>query len=251
MGAQYRNMYQLGVESSFKAFKVWQTYPGDIINNVRHIAEPYIDYTWVPDPNVLFTNLYQFDDVDALGLQNNLKFGMRNKIQTKRRTIYELLYLDVWTRYRFQEQPDQNVLSNVAFEVRSSPFDWLVLRVDGQYDTYQPAIQTFNTRLTILDKTFWSYEVEHRYVDSSSSLLFNTLTISPYIDWRFSVYCRYEFNSQSTMGQPGLEEYGFSAQRMFGCLTAKVGFDWLDEDYDVWLQFWFTEFPKVRVDAGL
>ncbi len=245
LGAQYRNLFQVGVESSLKAFKVWETYPGDIINNVRHIAEPYIDYTLVPEPNVLATNLYQFDEADAFGRQNNLKFGLRNKIQTKRRTIYELLYLDVWTLYRFQKEESENVLSNVAFEVRSTPFDWLVLKIDGAYDTYQPAVQTFNTRLTILDKTFWSYEVEHRYADSSSSLLFNTLTISPYVNWRFSVYCRYEFED-STM-----EEYGLSVQRTFGCLTAKVGFDWLDDDYDIWLQFWFTDFPKVRVDAGL
>ncbi len=245
MGAQYRNLYQLGMENSMKAFKVWETYPGDIINNVRHIVEPYTDYTFVPEPNVLATNLYHFDGSDSLGMQNSLLFGIRNKIQTKRHTIYDLLYVDIWTAYRFQTEPTQNVLSNVAFDVRSSPFDWLILRVDGSYDTYAPTFQTFNTRLTVLDRTFWSYEVEHRYEESNSSLLFNTLTISPYVGWRFSGYCRYEFEDST------LEEYGLSVQRMFGCLTAKVGFDWLDEDYDVWLQFWFTEFPKVRVDAGL
>jgi len=245
MGAQYRNLYQLGLESSLKAFKVWETYPGDIINNVRHIAEPYIDYTLTPEPNVLATNLYQFDEVDTYGLQNDIKFGMRNKIQTKRRIIYDLIYADIWTRYRFQREETQNVLGNVAFDVRSTPFEWLVLKIDGEYDTYKPAFQTFNTRLTILDKTFWSYEVEHRYAESSSSLLFNTLTVSPYVNWQFSVFCRYEFEDST------LEEYGFSVQRDMGCITAKVGFDWLDEDYDVWLQFWFTDFPKVRVDAGL
>jgi hypothetical protein len=245
MGAKYRNLFQLGLENSMKAFKVWETYPGDIINNVRHIVEPYTDYTFVPEPNVLSTNLYQFDNSDALGLQNDLKFGLRNKIQTKRRTIYDLIYLDIWTVYRFQTEENQNIFSNVAFEARSTPFDWMVFKIDGAYDTYQPAVQTLNTRLTVLDRTFWSYEVEHRYQESSSSLLFNTLTISPYIGWRFSGYCRYEFQDQT------LEEYGLSVQRMFGCLTAKVGFDWLDDDYDVWLQFWFTDFPKVRVDAGL
>lgn len=245
MGAQYRSLYQLGLENSIKAFKVWQTYPGDIINNVRHIAEPYTDYTFMPEPNVLSTNLYQFDDSDALGMQNNLKFGMRNKIQTKRHTVYDLMYFDIWTLYRFQREPSENVLSNVAFEVRSTPFDWLVMRIDGQYDTYKPAIETFNTRLTVQDKTFWSYEVEHRYQESSSSLIFNTLTIEPYVGWRFSGFFRYEFDDST------LEEYGLSVQRLFGCLTAKVGFDWQDDDYDIWLQFWFTEFPKVRVDAGL
>ncbi|MFH1969319.1 MAG: LptA/OstA family protein, partial [Verrucomicrobiota bacterium] len=68
--ARFRSLPELGLETSFKAFKVWETYPGDIINNVRHIAEPYANYTLVPEPNVTPGALYQFDDIDTLGKAN-------------------------------------------------------------------------------------------------------------------------------------------------------------------------------------
>ncbi len=245
LGAQYRNLAHLGLETSLKAFRVWDTYPGDIINDVRHIAEPYANYTWMPEPDLLATNLYPFDSVDGLGLQHDIRLGLRNKIQTRRRTVYDLIYADVWTHYRLERQPGQQVFSNLAFEVRSTPFDWVVLKIDGVYDTHQNLIQNFNTRFTVLDKTFWSYEVEHRYQDEGSSLLCNSLTIAPHANWRFSIYCRYEFEDST------LEEYGLSVQRHMGCLSARLGLNWLDDDFDVWLQFWFTDFPKVRVDAGL
>ncbi len=260
LGAQYRNLGQFGVESSLKAFKIWETYPGDVINDVRHIAEPYLNYTLVPKPNLASNSLYQFDGGDALGMENDIRFGMRNKIQTKRRSIYELIYLDVFTRYRLEREENQNAFSNIAFEVRSTPFDWLKLKIDGEYDAYEQSWQALNTRLTLLDHTFWSYDLEHRYKESASSLLYNAFTIAPNVNWSFTIYCRYELEDDSKLALPGLEECGLSVQRSFGCLTARIGMDWRreenpqggnDNDYDVWLQFWFTDFPKVRVDAGL
>ncbi|MCA1808805.1 MAG: hypothetical protein LC725_05030, partial [Lentisphaerae bacterium] len=100
LSAELRNMYETGVETSFKAFKIWQTHPGDFINNLRHIVEPYINYTYIPEPNVRPDNLYQFDSVDELDRQHDIRLGLRNKLQTKRRRIYDLINADIWTSYR-------------------------------------------------------------------------------------------------------------------------------------------------------
>ncbi|MDD5677279.1 MAG: hypothetical protein PHW60_04710 [Kiritimatiellae bacterium] len=259
-GAKFRSLPQLGLETSFKAFKVWETYPGDIINNVRHIAEPYANYTLVPEPNVTPDELYQFDDIDALGKANQIQFGMRNKIQTQRynrqqmksRGVYDLINADIWVVYRLDPEPYENVFSNICWDVRSTPFDWMELKIDGAYDPYFREVQTFNTRLAVNDGTLWKYVVEHRFENGSSSLLNNEFTLEPFINWEYSIYARYEFDDSN------MQAWGLTIQRTMECIAYKVGCEFQDnsgtgqqDDYTFWVQFWFTKFPKVRMDVGL
>lgn len=254
--AQLRSLPKLGLETSFKAFKVWETYPGTIINNIRHIAEPYANYSFAPEPNVLSTNLYQFDDVDKLGKENEVKFGMRNKIQTQRfgklepssrlHTVADLIYADIWTTYRVAPDPDQSLFKNISYDIRSTPVDGMELYLDGEFNQYESQFQTINTRLALFDDPIWRYEVEHRYLVNGNSLLNNELKLSPVPNWAYSIYVRYDFYDQH------MEAYGFTVQKTMDCITAKIGFEQqTDDDFTVWLQFWFTQFPKVRVDVGL
>jgi len=251
--AAFRSLPELGLETSFKAFKVWETYPGDIINNVRHIAEPYANYTLVPEPNVTADRIYQFDTVDALGKANQIKFGMRNKIQTQRynkqemksHSVYDLINADLWVVYDLDPLPGANQFSNICWDVRSTPFDWLELKIDGTYDQYSNQVQTINTRLAVHEGTLWKYVVEHRYNNGTSSLLNNELTLAPFVNWEYSVYARYEFED-STM-----QAWGLTLQRSMECIAYKVGCEFQDDEYTFWVQFWFTKFPKVRMDVGL
>ncbi|MDO9540838.1 MAG: LPS assembly protein LptD, partial [Kiritimatiellia bacterium] len=254
--AQFRSMPKLGLETSFKAFKVWETYPGTIINNIRHIAEPYADYSFVPEPNVLSTNLYQFDNIDALGKVNEIKIGMRNKIQTQRfgklapssrsHIVADLINADIWTTYRVAREQNQNLFANISYDIRSTPVDGLELFLDGEFDQYESRFHTVNTRLALFDDPIWRYELEHRYLENSNSLLNNELKFSPVPNWLYSIYVRYDFYDQH------MEAYGVTIQKIIDCITAKVGFEQqTDDDFTVWLQFWFTQFPKVRVDVGL
>ena len=251
--AAFRSLPELGLETSFKAFKIWETYPGDIINNIRHIAEPYANYTFIPEPNITSDTLYQFDDIDQLGKANQIKFGMRNKIQTQRynkqqmqsHAVYDLINADLWTIYNLDPLPGLNVFSNICFDVRSTPFDWMELKIDGAYNQYSNQVDTINTRLSVYDGTLWNYVVEHRFNKGSSSLLNNQLTLSPFVNWQYSVYARYEFEN-STM-----QAWGLTVQRTMECIAYKVGCEFEADEYTFWLQFWFTKFPKVRMDIGL
>lgn len=254
--AQFRSMPELGLETSFKAFKVWETYPGTIINNIRHIAEPYADYSFIPEPNVLSSNLYQFDEVDALGKKNEIKFGMRNKIQTqrfnkleptsRRYVVTDLLYADLWTTYRVAPEQNQNTFTNINYDIRSTLVDGLALFLDGEFNQYESQFNTINTRLALSDDPIWNYEVEHRYLVNKNSLLNNKLTLSPVPNWSYSIYVRYDFYDQH------MEAYGLTIQKTMDCITTKIGFEQqIDDEFTVWLQFWFTQFPKVRVDLGL
>jgi len=253
MDAEFRSYPELGLETSFKAFKVWQTHPGDIINNVRHIVEPYADYTLAPEPNVTPDRLYDFDAIDTLDRLNQVQLGLRNKIQTQRfgrlpsrpHTVADLINADVWIIYRLDPRENENTFSNVCWDVRSTPFPWMELKVDGAYDPYTNQVETLNTRLSLNDRTLWRYYIEHRFARDDNSLLNSALTLTPFAAWEYSAFVRHQLETST------LEAWGLSVQRRRECLTYKVGCEFEDDDYSFWVKFWFSQFPKVRLDVGL
>jgi hypothetical protein len=123
---------------------------------------------------------------------------MRNKIQTQRFNklepssrrygVADLVNADIWTVYYVSPDDSQNVFSNINFDVRSTPIDGIELYLDGSFDQYESQFETFNTRLSLFDKTLWRYMVEHRYLDGGSSLLNNELTLSPFANWTYSIF---------------------------------------------------------------
>ncbi len=247
MGSAFRSLYEFGIESSFKTFKVWEAHPGGVIHNLRHIAEPYINYTCVPEPNVLPSSLYQFDEVDEIGRTHDVKLGIINKLQTKSSgSVYDLINADVWTYYGFGRDEGEKALTNFFFNIRSSFLDdWMTLRVDGEFNQYDVDFDTFNTRLSVEDKTLWRNDLEYRYSKDSNSLLYDQLTLSPFANWKYYLYGRYEFDDQE------LEAWGLSVERRIQCITVRVGTEMEDDDYQFWLQFWFTAFPRGKLGLGV
>ena len=69
-------------------------------------------------------------------------------------------------------------------------------------------------------------------------------SFSPHIDWVYGVEGRYDMDGE-------IEQYAFTIQRTIDCVSVKAGFERLDDEYGVWLQFWFSRFPKARVDVSL
>ncbi len=246
LGSELRSLYEVGLESSFKTFKVWEAYPGGTIHNLRHIAEPYINYTCVPEPNVLPENLYQFDDVDNIGRTHDVKLGMINKLQTKSvGSVYDLINADIWTYYGFGRDEGEHALTNFFFNIRSSLLDdWMTLRLDGEFNQYDVAFDKFNTRLAVEDKTLWKNELEYRYTKDSNSLLYDQLTLSPFANWKYYLYGRYDLKDRE------LEALGLSVERRIECITVRVGAEMEDDDYQFWVQFWFTAFPRGKLGAS-
>ena len=160
--------------------------------------------------------------------------------------IYDLINADIWTTYRFEHADDENDFSGISFNVRSALYeDWLTLKIDGEFDQYENLFKTFNTRLTLRDNMYFENELEHRYNNDNSNLLYNKFTLTPFLNWKFSVFGRYEFEDND------FEAWGIAVRKRIECITVQVGIEELDEDYDFWVQFWFTEFPKARIDVGM
>lgn len=250
-GADVRSLFQLGCEVSYKAFKSWE---GGAVDPLRHVAEPYLNYTFVPEPDLMPDDLYQFDKVDNLGDQNNVKFGMRNKFQTKRNDRpYDLVDLDVYSYYRVEDEYGaEQGIDDVFADMESHPTLWLRVDMDTRWDTQEDELQTFNTQFFIRPARYWKTDVEYRYRRDSNSLLSADLTFFPTHNWDFNVYAREEFELSR------LEEVGGYVQRNLDCMHVRTGAGVMpgytrddgtqkDDEYQVRVEIWLTAFPEIGI----
>lgn len=267
MGSDLRSLFNVGLETSFRAFKVLSNDENLFGTGLRHVVEPYTDYTFVPEPNIRPDRLYQFDEIDALDRRNDIRFGVRNKYQTKRGgQLAEILNFDVFTTYSFEEANSATPFSNVGFIGELNWNDWCHLYTDGDYDTYAGRVNTFNTRAQFKwdgfqlappkqSQSSWRANIEQRYRVEDSSLLITDLAYAPNRRWEYGVYDRFEFQTSR------LEEQGVTLARTFDCMVVTMGGSFLPgytradgsvraDDYRVMFQLWFSAFPNVKLGSG-
>lgn len=253
-GADLRSLFNMGLETSFRAFKVLNNDENMFGTGLRHVVEPYTDYTFMPEPNLRPAQVYQFDSIDALDRRNDLTFGVRNRLQTKvQHTVSDIAYLDVFTTYSFEEADQDQPLSVVGMKAEFNFSKWCQIYMDGTYDTYTNRLETFNTqaRFTLDD---WRASIEHRYLVDSSSLLTTDLAWAPNTRWEFGVYDRFECQTSD------LQEQGLTVTRKFDCLSVALGGSYLpaytrddgsyrQADYRVMFELTFLAFPNLKLGS--
>src|SRR5205085_11176118 len=127
----YRGIFNTGAELSFKASRLWPAVQNDLfeVNGLRHIIEPSINYVFVPSPTHLTNDLPQFDyelptlrllpidfpdynAIDSIDSQNVVRFGLHNRVQTKRQDqIQDLLDWNVYTDWRIRPNRNQGTFA--------------------------------------------------------------------------------------------------------------------------------------------
>lgn len=85
-GWKARFIGEIGASASTKFHRNWSDTKNAFLelDGLRHVIQPYIDYTWISPPTVSRDNLYYFDDVDRITAQNFMRFGVQNRLQTRR-----------------------------------------------------------------------------------------------------------------------------------------------------------------------
>lgn len=251
-GSDLRSLPELGFETSFKAFRTWD----DLIvmgdgDGLRHVAEPYLRHTYIPEPNVLPENLPQFDSVDELDERHDLRIGMRNKFQTRcNRQPVDLVDANVYTFYRLEKEEDENELSDVFFDTELRLVPWLPVDFDGRYDTDDSGFRTFNSQVAYLMPDDSSLGVEYRYRRDEQNLIAVEALLFPNARWSFKAYARFDTEAD------GLQEHSYLIQRKSRCAGYGLGFrhevgdDDQEDEYRVWLQVWLLAFPESSIQLG-
>jgi LPS-assembly protein len=265
-GAKFRNLFELGLESSFKAFKVLRE-PIQNEGGLRHVAEPYVNYTYVPTPNLEPRHVYQFDRIDSLDKVNHIKLGMRNKLQTKQQgslfdpvamqtnnftIVHDVVDLDIYTYYRFkynEDNPYEHEFAPITLDGELRPARWMMVDFEGDYDTYESEFREFDARLGLIapDASRLYFEYLYRKNPGEDEAYNNATTLQldlfPEQRWSLGSYWRYDLEESH------MEEQAYYIEHRMSCLGMSVGYSGRGDDWDIWLELWLLAFPDSRMGA--
>ncbi|NKB24134.1 MAG: LPS assembly protein LptD [Kiritimatiellae bacterium] len=243
-GSDLRNVYEIGVEASFKAFKIVHDQPTLMGRGLRHVVEPFANYTFIPRPNLEPSELFQFDDIDTLNKIHQLRLGVRNKYQTKRLTsqIHDLVAVETYTDFRLEPTSAQHYFSPLFFDAELNLIEGFNVDLDGAYEWNESQLNTFNTQMRLVSDDRSSVALEYRYRNKENSLLAVNTVLYPEQKWSFATYWRYEFETGE------LEEQSYSVLHKTDCLGIGLGVKQIDDDLTAWLQLWLLAFPRSQVN---
>jgi LPS-assembly protein len=186
---QTRGVFNTGAEVSFKASQVWPNIKNTLldVDGIRHIIEPSANYVYIPRPNVQPPQLPQFDyqlpslrmlpiefpeynSIDSIDSQNVLRFGLRNRLQTKRDgKVEDLLDWQLYADWFLKPQNGERTYGDLYSDMSFLPRSWLRLdsqtRLDLNTGNWDMSLNT----LTLQPSDVWSWTLGHFYLRSDFS----------------------------------------------------------------------------------
>ncbi len=266
-----RAVFNTGVEVSFKASRVWQNATNEFfeVDGLRHIIEPAINYAYVPAPNVRPLALPQFDgehmslrplpiefpdynSIDSIDAQNVFRFGLRNKIQTKRGgNIENVINWDAFVDWRVTRLSTQKTYSDLFSKLDFKPRSWLTFNSEVRYNMNNGRFNEADHTAVIQPGSTWSASLGHRYLRSDPTLGFpignNLITTSFYYrfneNWAGRISHRFEARDGT------LEEQYYTVYRDLRSWTTAITFRVRDNrggptDFTVALTASLKAFPR-------
>lgn len=245
-GSDIRNIFELGLEASFKAFRVMHNDPIWMGEGLRHVVEPFLDYSYRPRPDLEPDELYQFDGIDQLDKLHILRLGVRNKLQTKRKQgVHDLLALNLFTDLRLEKEEGQDDFSSLFVDAELRLLDGLRIDLDAEIDwSEEQNLNAFTTQIEYEMADDSNVGLEYRFADDRQSLLAVYANLFPEKKWSYSAYWRYDFEGDD------LEEQVYSVIHRADCLGLGVGVKQIDDDVTVFGQIWLLALPRTQLDLG-
>ena len=241
-GGSVRNSLEFGTLASVKTYKTLSEKSGFYGDGLRHIIEPYADYTYRVNSGLDVNEIFQFDDIDQVDDENSIAFGVRNFLQSKRgeNRIANVLDADLQTSYRLDPKETQDDFGPLEGDIEIHLTDKFNIYSDFEYDWYDTAFNDFNARADYTAEDMSYYSLSYRYDRDGRSLYTPHVRLFPNNKWSYEFYAQYD----SSYGE--WEERRFIINRKFDCVTVGGGLR-VDEDNEAlfWFQFWLNAFPSV------
>ena len=188
-GEEYRGVFNTGAEVTFKASRLWPGVQNQLfeVDGLRHIVQPSVNYVFVPAPSVAPPQLPKFDyelpslrllpieypeynAIDSIDSQNVIRWGLGNKLQTKREgQIVNLVNWDVYTDWRLKPQAGQTTFADLYSDLTFKPRSWLSLESLTRYDLENNDFRMSYTTVTFIPNQVWSWSIGHYYLRSDFS----------------------------------------------------------------------------------
>jgi len=129
---KFRVIAEFGAEANTKIYNTWQNVRSDFLglDGLRHICEPYVNYTFITDPTVKRDRLLFFDEIDRLSELHFIRFGMRNRLQTRRggfqdASVYEWFSMENYWDLYINDDDNFNHIGDFCTKLTFNPTEQL------------------------------------------------------------------------------------------------------------------------------
>lgn len=271
LNEEKRAVFNTGAELSTKASRLWAGQQNKFwdVDGLRHIVEPSVNYVYIPRPNVRPARLPQFDPVlpslrllpidfpdynaiDAIDAENTIRYGLRNRLQTKRDGMLDdLVDWSLYTDWHINRRVGQGTFSDAFSDLDFKPRRWMTLTSENRYDVDNGhLLQAYHT-LTLEPNSVWSASLGHRFLrddfvrglGAGHNLIVGTVYYRLNENWGFRVSQMFESRDGT------LEEQYYTIYRDLRSWTAAVTFRVRDnrsgpQDFTVAVTFSLKAFPR-------
>ena len=275
----YRKIFDTGAEVSFKVSRLWADATNSVLDldGLRHVMVPSVNYVFVPRPSTLPPQLPQFDtqlpsllllpiqfpdynDIDAIGSENVIRFGLRNTLQTKRAGQLDTLLdwnvmLDWNLRPNAQTnsiflQP-QTTFNDLYSKLLFKPRSWITLESQLRYDINDGKLNLTFHQLTFTPNERWSWGVGHWYLRSAflgTGENFITSTMFYRLNDNWGLRATHDFDAQSGRLQEQYYTVYRDLRSWTGALTFRVQDNGVGpKDYTIAFTFSLKASPHYHV----
>ncbi|HEY3600580.1 MAG TPA: LPS assembly protein LptD [Chthoniobacterales bacterium] len=273
LGATWRTIFNAGVESSFKISREWDEVQDRTfgLDGLRHIIQPYVDFSWVSAPNIDPALILQFDRVqpstklnpidfpqytaiDAIDNWSIARIGVRNRLQTRRDDLtVSWLELETYVDVNFDNPFEKTDYSNVFNKLTFTPVPWATLVIDSQIPLLDHGFTEVDTSINFKPTANTVLTFGHRYLQGNPFFLDSSqFTVGGYYrinaNWGVGFYEQYEAETNI------IEQQRYSIYRdltswvaSFGAIIQNNGGV---KEYGVLLTFTLKAFPKFGLDLN-
>lgn len=278
---ELRGVFNTGAEVSFKASRLWPGVKDDLfeVDGLRHIIEPSADYVFVPAPSVPPTQLPQFDyelpslrllpieypdynAIDSIDSQNVIRWGLHNKLQTKRAgQVVNLVDWNLYTDWRLKPLPGQTTFADLYSDLTFKPRSWLTLESLLRYDLNDRFWRMSYTTVTIQPSTVWSWRLGQYYLrddfsPSPIALGAGNNVFTSTIDYRLNENWGFRMSHYFEARTGSLQQQSYTVYRDLRSWTAALSFILTDnvigpKDYTVAFTFSLKAYPRLPVGGDV
>ena len=146
-GDRLRFALELGMELSFKISRTWAKIQRKEwqIDGLRHIIQPFMNYTYIPKPNVDNDNLFFFDAIDRIDKLNFIRLGARHHFRTQRNNrIYTLARMENFIDFYFSPERDRDHAGDFGTILQLDPSNKLSFWSKILFDTNKGDVNIIN-----------------------------------------------------------------------------------------------------------
>ena len=220
-GAIFRPVANYGLTVSTKFSRTFEQVQSRWfgLDGLRHVVEPYVNYSGVNNMGPSPEKIYQFDRVtqtsllpaiefpqftaiDSIDSWSITRFGVSQRLQTRRdNTTYQWFSLNTFMDANMENPYSDAPISNLFNALQFSPVPWTSLAITSQLPLEQQGFTEVNTALSLMPSRDVKFSIGHRYIQDNDYFPDNSqLNFNAYWrvndHWSVSAYEQYEYVSK-------------------------------------------------------